>query len=78
MKLKVFPPRGCDRSVLDSRGWMEMPEGTTVADVLKTIHCSRWKAKLLLVSVNGVRVESFRMPLQDGDVIGFFQPVSGG
>lgn len=78
VKLKVFPPHGCDRSCLDARGWMEMPEGSTVADVLKAIRCSRWKAKLLLVSVNGVRVESFGMLLQDGDVIGFFHPVSGG
>ena len=77
MRVKVFPPHGCERSALDERGWAEMPEGATVKDVLKLIRCSPVKAKLLLVSVNGERSALDRV-LHDGDVVGFFFPVSGG
>lgn len=77
MRVKVFPPHGCERSALDERGWAELPEGATVKDVLKLIRCSPVKAKLLLVSVNGERSALDRV-LHDGDVIGFFFPVSGG
>ena len=77
MKVKVIPPLGSDRSALDERGWMDVPMGTTVSDVLKIIRCNPVKAKLLLVSVNGEKV-SLRTELCDGDVVGFFSPVSGG
>lgn len=77
MRIKVFPPRGCDRSALDERSWAEMPEGSTVADILKLIKCGPVKAKILLVSVNGERAK-LGHKLHDGDVVGFFSPVSGG
>ena len=77
MKVKVFPPLGCDRSALDRKSWAEIPEGSTVGDVLKIIKCNPLKAKLLLVSVNGERAKLSR-ELHDGDVVGFFSPVSGG
>lgn len=77
MKIKVFPPPGCSRECLDERGWMYMPEGSTVSDVLRAIHCNKAKAKLLLCSLNGERTK-FSAQLKDGDVIGFFFPVAGG
>ena len=77
IRVKVFPPYGCDRSTLDERSWMEIEEESTVKDVLKIIRLNPIKAKLLLVSVNGERV-SLSRKLQDGDVIGFISPVSGG
>ena len=77
MKVKVFPPRGCDRSILDERSWADLPEGSTVGDVLKLIKCSPVKAKLLLVSVNGEHSRLSR-ELKEGDVVGFFSLVSGG
>ena len=77
MRVKIFPPLGCDRSALDERSWADMPEGSTVADVLRLIKCNPVKAKLLLVSVNGERAR-LGHELHDGDVVGFFSPVSGG
>ena len=77
MRVKVFPPHGCDRSALDERGWAEISEGATVRDLLKLIRCSPLKARLLLVSVNGERCGLDRV-LRDGDVVGFFFPVAGG
>ena len=77
MRVKIFPPLGCDRSALDEKSWAEMPEGSTVNDVLKLIKCNPVKAKLLLVSVNGERAR-LNKELHDGDVVGFFALVSGG
>ena len=77
MRVKIFPPLGCDRSALDEKSWAEMPEGSTVGDVLKLIKCNPVKAKLLLVSVNGERARLGK-ELHDGDVVGFFSLVTGG
>lgn len=77
MKVKIIPPLGCSRERLDERGWAELPEGSTVADALRVVRCSRLKAKILICSLNGERTD-FRAPLQDGDVIGFFMPITGG
>lgn len=77
MKVKVFPPGGCDRSALDERSWVEMPEGSTLGDVLKMIKCSPVKARLLKVSVNGEQAPLGKV-LHDGDVVGFFSLVTGG
>ena len=77
IRVKVLPPHGCDRSALDEKSWMMLPEGSTVKDVLKAVKCSVVRAKLLLVSVNGVRAELNDI-LQNGDVVGFFSLVSGG
>lgn len=77
IRVKVFPPYGCDRSALDERSWMEIEDGSTVNDVLRIIRLSPLRAKFLLVSVNGERT-SLSRELRDGDVIGFISPVSGG
>ena len=77
MRVKVLPPPGCDRTVLDERSWMEVPEGADLHYVLKAVKCSTVLAKILLVSVNGERAKLSRK-LCDGDVVGFFIPVSGG
>ena len=77
MKVKILAPRGSDRSALDERSWAEMPEGSTVRDALKLIRCGPLKAQLMLISVNGERSPLDR-ELSDGDVVGFFLPVSGG
>ena len=77
MRVKIFPPLGCDRSALDAKSWADMPEGSTVGDVLRLIKCNPVKAKLLLVSVNGERAR-LNKELHDGDVVGFFSPVTGG
>ena len=61
MRVKIFPPHGSDRSMLDERSWAELPEGCTVRDVLRLVRCS-----------------PLNRELHDGDVVGFFFPVSGG
>ena len=77
MKVKILPPHGSDRSMLDERSWADLPEGTTVRDILRLIHCSPLKAKVLLISVNGVRSPLDR-ELREGDVVVFLFPIFGG
>ena len=77
MRVKIIAPLGSDRSALDERSWAELPEGSTVRTALKVIKCSPVKARLLLVSVNGERAD-FGRELKEGDVVGFFSPISGG
>jgi sulfur carrier protein ThiS len=77
MRVKIFPPPGCARSKIDERGWMELPEGSTLKDALRRVKCNRALAKLLLASVNGERVP-FSTERKDGDVVGFFMLCMGG
>ncbi len=77
IRVKVFPLLRCDRSALDERSWMEIEDGSTVKDALRRVRISPLRAKLMLLSVNGERAPLSRK-LRDGDVIGFFVPVSGG
>ncbi len=77
MRVKILPPPGSDRSALDERSWAELPEGSSVLDALRLVRCPPLKAKLLLVSVNGER-SPFTRELRDGDVVGFFFPLTGG
>lgn len=77
MRVKILPPHGSDRSALDERSWTELPDGSTVRDALRLVRCAPLKAKLLLVSVNGERSPLDR-ELREGDVVGFFFPVTGG
>lgn len=77
IRIKVLAPFGADRTILDEKSWLTAEEGTTVRDVLHLIRCGRVRAKLLLVSVNGERVP-LETVLHDGDVVGFFSPVTGG
>ena len=77
MRVKILPPHGSDRSALDERSWAELPEGSRVRDALRLVRCGPLKARLLLVSVNGER-SSLGRALHEGDVLGFFTPVSGG
>ncbi len=77
IRVKIIPPPGSDRSKLDERGWVELPDGVTLNDALRAVRCSPVVAKLLLASVNGERVP-FSTRLSDGDVVGFFMLCTGG
>ena len=77
MRVKIIPPYGADRTRLDERGWTELCDGATLHDALRLVRVNRVKAKLLLVSVNGERT-ALDTTLHDGDVVGFFSPISGG
>lgn len=77
IRVKIIPPPGADRSKMDERGWVALPDGATMQDALRAVRCSPLVAKLLLASVNGERVP-FSTRLNDGDVVGFFMLCTGG
>ena len=77
IRVKVFVPSWCDSRMLDERGWVEVAEGSTLADVIRMIKMSKFIAKVFQASVNGEAVP-LTTPLQNGDVIGFFSLMTGG
>jgi len=77
IRVKIIPPPGSDRSRLDERGWVELPEGATLRDALRIVRCGPAVAKLLLASVNGERVP-LSTRLNNDDVVGFFMLCTGG
>lgn len=77
IRVKVCAPPMCDQSALDERGWLYLPDGAVLKDALKAIRLPRAAAKLLLVSVNGIRAP-MDAALSDGDVVGFIWLATGG
>ena len=61
----------------DSRSFseVEVSEGTTVGDLLKTLHVPPDTVKLIFL--NGIHAESDQI-LKEGDRLGVFPPVAGG
>lgn len=77
MKVKVYPGPLCEGSALDEDGFMELPEGATVADVLKGISCPLPVKMLRLYAVN-YKKASLSTKLNDGDIISVLAPLAGG
>lgn len=76
IRVKVYPAPWQDRSKVDARGWMTVPEGTTLRAVLKLLRCGPIQAKLL-VFLNGERAPLSTV-LKDGDIIGMLMVATGG
>lgn len=77
MKIKVYAPSNSNHEVLDDNGFLELPKGSTLKDVLKKIGISTLSARILLCRVNYEK-SSLNKELKDGDTITFFTPLSGG
>ena len=54
---------------------VEMPDGSTVADLIARLQIPRNEVKLVYV---GGRLKGDEYVLQDGDEVGIFPPVGGG
>ena len=75
MKVRVVAPFAV--SGLDADGRLEVPSEATVNYVLKRAKTGGPFWRLLPVSVNGMQVKKSHK-LNDGDVIVFISPISGG
>lgn len=77
IRVRVTAPPGCSRKRLDERGWMELPDGARLSDVLRAIRMPKILARILMVSINGAAATP-DTELTNGDSVAFFSIVSGG
>jgi molybdopterin converting factor small subunit len=77
MRVHVTIPPFWKWGNIDERGWIELPEGAKLSDVLGRIRMPKLLAQILMVSVNGA-VSRPEKPLADGDSIVFIPIVTGG
>jgi len=77
IRVKVYAPSWCNIAALDERGWIDMPEGSTLADVLNQIKMPKFAAKILLAAVNSEK-KPMDTVLEDGDMVSFFAMMAGG
>lgn len=77
IRVKMFAPLFFKISKIDDRGWIELPDKSTLQDALKTNKVPRIYAKFMNVSINGETMP-LNTELHDGDVIGFFSLLVGG
>ena len=73
MRIKVVSPVTIRE--LDSDGYLELPSGSRVRDVLKMLKLN--PARLLPVSVYGVQVKRSHR-LREGDILVIIYPLGGG
>jgi hypothetical protein len=76
IRIKVYAPSWCNIEALDERGWIELPEGSTLADVLKQIKMPKFAAKILLAAVNSEQKPLYTL-LKYGDMESFFAKMEG-
>ncbi len=77
MKVKVYAPPFVNGDAIDEMGNLEVPEGATLRYVYKKLQVPLLLRPVLLCSVNYEKARMDRV-LQEGDVISFFFPISGG
>lgn len=77
MRVKVIPLIGMRTKALDDYGWMEMPEGALLSDVIKALGVPALVARFFQLHLNGLK-QPLDTALKDGDVVSFFAIVSGG
>jgi molybdopterin converting factor small subunit len=77
MRVKVYPLPFLKDDALDEMGNLEIPDGATLRDVYKKLQVPLLLRPVLLCSVNYEKSSLDRV-LQEGDVISFFFPITGG
>jgi molybdopterin converting factor small subunit/DNA repair ATPase RecN len=77
MQVKVYPLPFLNDDALDEMGNLEVPTGATLRDVYKKLQVPLLLRPVLLCSVNYEKSSLDRV-LQEGDVISFFFPITGG
>jgi molybdopterin converting factor small subunit len=75
--VKVYAPSWCNIKALDERGWITMPDGSTLHDVLVKIRMPALIARILFAAVNSEK-KPLDTILKDGDMVSFFSMMPGG
>lgn len=77
MKIEFHGPSICDFSKMDEKGYIEVPEGTTVKQFMKIVKLPKVWTKVFPFLVNYEKVP-YSTVLQDEDVVSAFSPSGGG
>ena len=77
IKVRVLPPPGWSRKMLDERYWLELKDEAKLSDVLAAIKMPKLLAKAMFVSVNGT-LSGADTRLENGDSVSFFPIAHGG
>ena len=77
IKVRVMPPPGWSRKMLDERYWLELPDEAKLSDLLAAIKMPKLVARSMFVSVNGA-LSKTNVKLSDGDSVSFFPIAHGG
>jgi molybdopterin converting factor small subunit len=77
MRIRVYAPRFADHARIDEDGFVQMPDGATLDDLLKNLRIPFRPGAAIFCTVNYRRVPRSTM-LKDGDTVGFLALVSGG
>lgn len=77
MKVKVYAPMFGDTDPLDDNGYLELPEGTSLGEVYRKLKIPLLLRNSLVCSVNYEPGKRSRK-LEEGDIISFIGPLSGG
>ena len=77
IKVRVLPPPGWSRKMLDERYWIELKDDAKLSDVLAAIRMPKLLARAMFVSVNGT-ISGVGTKLEDGDSVSFFPIAHGG
>lgn len=77
IRVKVYAPSWCNIQVLDEQGWITLPIGATLSDVLQLIRMPKLAARILLAAVNS-ETKPLDTELKDGDRVSFFAMMAGG
>ncbi|MDF2676508.1 MAG: ThiS family [Bacillota bacterium] len=77
MKVKVYPGPLCNTEELNSDGFLELNDKSTVNDVLKKL---KYPIPLRIMGLYMVNYKPAKLSakLKDGDIISVFTPLSGG
>ncbi len=77
MRVAVYAPPFCDHSGLSAEGFLELSEGAVLRDVFRKLKIPALLRPFLIVTVNYEKSHGSR-PLQEGDTVSIFWPISGG
>ena len=77
VKVRVYPPPFSDPQAIDEDGYVTLPAGAKLADLLRELNIPLVRAAALLCKVNYQKAGASRV-LEDGDTISFLTAFSGG
>lgn len=77
MRIRVYAPANADHSVLDERGFIDLPPGSRLRDLHRALRIPLLARPLLLCAVN-YRISGPGLVLADGDTVSYFSMAGGG